>query len=201
MRLITTAAVVFAMVGTAAMGQNQSTTVQTRPGSPRALNPAGVASDYVIGAGDVLQISVWQEPQFGEVVEVRPDGKISLPLVSDVAIAGLTPAQAEERLTGKLLEFVKRPRVSVVVTEVHSKVVYVIGEVVRPGPYPLVGEINVQQLIARAGGTTPHAKKKQVYVLRAGSSKRFPVNYNKLLQGKAAQENLDLMPGDTVVVP
>jgi polysaccharide export outer membrane protein len=188
------------MVAAAAMGQNQPAAVQTRPAVPLALNPR-VQPNYVIGAGDVVQISVWQEPQFGEVVEVRPDGKISLPLVSDVAIAGLTPAQAEERLTDKLLGFVKRPRVTVVVTEVHSKFVYVIGEVMRPGPYPLVGEINVQQLIARAGGTTPNAKKKQVYVLRSGNSKKFPVNYNKVLQGKAAEQNLDLMPGDTVVVP
>ncbi|HEY4051021.1 MAG TPA: polysaccharide biosynthesis/export family protein [Acidobacteriaceae bacterium] len=201
MRTVTTAALVFAIVNTTAIGQNQLATVETKPPVQGTLNPTGVEPDYVIGAGDVLQISVWQEPQFGETVEVRPDGKISLPLISDVAIAGLTPIQAEGRLTDKLQGFVKRPRVSVVVTEVHSKVVYVIGQVERPGPYSLVGAINVQQLIARAGGTTRRAKKKQVYVLRSGNSNKLPVNYNKVLQGKATKQNLDLIAGDTVVVP
>ena len=160
-----------------------------------------VAPDFVIGAGDILQISVWQEPQFGETVEVRPDGKISLPLVSDVSVAGLTPAAAQVRLTDKLQNFVKHPRVSVIVAEVHSRVVYVIGEVQRPGPYPMVSSVNVQQLIAQAGGPTRRAKKKHVYVLHPGNSKKIPVNYSKVLQGKDAKQNVELAPGDTVVVP
>jgi polysaccharide biosynthesis/export protein len=164
-------------------------------------NPVEVAPDYVIGAGDVLKISVWQEPQFGETVEVRPDGRISLPLVSDVAVAGLTPVQAQRKLTDRLEQFVKRPRVTVVVSEVHSKVVYVIGEVGRPGSYPLTGEINVEQVIALAGGATSKAKKKHVYVLRSGLSNKLPVNYQKVLEGKNVDQNLVLMPGDTVVVP
>jgi polysaccharide biosynthesis/export protein len=201
MRIATAVAVALAVGSTAAIGQSGPVAAEPITGISAASNPAGVEPNYVIGAGDILQISVWQEPQFGETVEVRPDGKISLPLVSDVTLAGLTPTQAQVRLTNKLQEFVKHPRVSVVVAEVRSRVVYVIGEVERPGPYPLIGAINVEQLIARAGGTTDRAKKKDVYVLRAGISTKFPVNYQKVLQGRAPNQNLDLMPGDTVVVP
>ena len=163
--------------------------------------PLSVASNFIIGPGDVLQISVWQEPQFGETVEVRPDGKISLPLVSDVKVAGLTPAGAQQKMAEKLQDFVKHPLVTVVVTQVHSRMVYVIGEVERPGPYPMVGPINVEQLIARAGGPTPQAKQKQVYILHEGVSQKIPVNYKKVMQGKAPEQNVELMPGDTVVVP
>jgi polysaccharide export outer membrane protein len=160
-----------------------------------------VASNFVIGPGDILQISVWQEPQFGETVEVRPDGKISLPLVSDVKVAGLTPATAQQKIAEKLQDFVKHPLVTVVVTQVHSRMVYVIGEVERPGPYPMVSPINVEQLIARAGGPTSQAKQKQVYILHEGVSQKIPVNYKKIMQGKAPEQNVELMPGDTVVVP
>jgi polysaccharide export outer membrane protein len=175
--------------------------------SPNAPEPtvshlgAEVAPNFVIGAGDILQISVWQEPEFGETVEVRPDGKISLPLVSDVQVSGLTPVAAQEQLTAKLQDFVKHPRVSVIVAEVHSQVVYVIGQVERPGSYPMVSNVNVQQLIAGAGGVTRHAKKKHVYILHQGNSKKVPVNYSKVLKGKAQRQNVELAAGDTVVVP
>lgn len=162
---------------------------------------AGVSPDFIIGSGDILQISVWQEPQFSERVEVRPDGKISLPLIFDIDVAGLTPSAAQERLTAKLENFVKHPRVSVVVTEVHSRVVYVIGQVERPGPYPMISDLNVEQLIARAGGVTRHAKKKHVYVLHQGESRKVSVNYGKVLNGKNQRQNVSLIPGDTVVVP
>lgn len=160
-----------------------------------------VASDYVIGPGDVLQISVWQEPQFSESVVVRPDGKISLPLVPDVPLTGLTPHEAEETLSQKLLGLVKHPRVSVIVQEIHSRLVYITGEVQHPGAYPMISSMNVIQLIAHAGGPTEFAKKKAVYVLHPDSRARTRVDYQKVLQGQHLDENVQLIPGDTVVVP
>ncbi|MGC2398237.1 MAG: polysaccharide biosynthesis/export family protein [Acidobacteriaceae bacterium] len=167
--------------------------------SPRT--PVLLASDYVIGPGDVLQISVWQEPQFAESLVVRPDGKISMPLVPDISLIGLTPHEAEETLAQKLLALVKHPRVSVIVQEIHSRLVYITGEVQHPGAYPMIGSINVIQLIAHAGGPTEFAKKKAVYVLHPDNREKTRVDYQKVLQGQHLEENVQLIPGDTVVVP
>jgi polysaccharide export outer membrane protein len=166
------------------------------------LRVAGVPnSSYKIGVGDVLHISVWEEPQFTEAAVVRPDGMISIPLVSEVTVAGLTPESAEKMLTARLEKYVHKPRVTVVVQEIHSRMVYITGEVQRPGAYPLIDTMNVVQLISRSGGLTDFAKSKQVYVLRAGSGTRIKVDYRKLLKGQSPEQNLELVPGDTVVVP
>ena len=122
-------------------------------------------------------------------------------LVTEVDVAGLTPEAAQQTLTERLLKFVHKPRVTVTVQEIHSRMVYITGEVQRPGAYPLVDVMNVVQLVARAGGLTDFAKQKQVYVLRAGNSARVNVNYEKVLKGQAPQQNVELVPGDTVVVP
>jgi polysaccharide export outer membrane protein len=169
--------------------------LQVRPATP-------VGPDYRIGPGDVLRVSVWEEPQFTtNAIVVRPDGKISIPLVSDVAVAGMTPESAGKLLTDELTRFVKHPRVTLIVEEIHSQIVYVTGEVQHPGAYPMVGPMNVVQLISRAGGTTEFAKKKDVYVLHPDSSPRTKVNYQQVLEGKRLEENIGLVPGDTVVVP
>ncbi len=166
------------------------------------LNVAGAGgSSYRIGVGDVLHISVFEEPQFTEAAVVRPDGMISIPLVSEVSVAGMTPESAETMLTSRLEKFVHKPRVTVVVQEIHSRMVYITGEVQRPGAYPLVDNMNVVQLVSRSGGLTDFAKSKQVYVLRAGSGTRVKVDYRKLLKGQSPEQNLELVPGDTVVVP
>jgi polysaccharide export outer membrane protein len=166
-----------------------------------AKAPAVVPSTYKIGVGDVLHITVWEEPQLTETAVVRPDGKVSMPLVTEVDVAGLTPEGAQEVLTDRLNKFVHKPRVTVTVQEIHSRMVYITGEVQRPGAYPLMDAINVVQLVARSGGLTDFAKQKQVYVLRAGNSARVNVNYEKVLKGQAPQQNVELAPGDTVVVP
>ncbi|HEX3436993.1 MAG TPA: polysaccharide biosynthesis/export family protein [Pseudacidobacterium sp.] len=160
-----------------------------------------VPETYKIGVGDVLHITVWQEPQLTETAVVRPDGMVSMPLVTEVDVAGLTPEAAQEMLTERLVKFVHKPRVTVTVQEIHSRTVYITGEVQRPGAYPLMDAMNVVQLVARAGGLTDFAKQKQVYVLRAGNSARVNVNYAKVLKGQAPQQNVELAPGDTVVVP
>jgi polysaccharide export outer membrane protein len=160
-----------------------------------------VPTTYKIGVGDVLHISVWEEPQFTETAVVRPDGMVSIPLVSEVAVAGLTPESAEKTLTQRLEKFVHKPRVTVIVQEIHSRMVYITGEVQRPGAYPLMDSMNVMQLVARSGGLTEIAKKNELYVLRGRSGGRVKVDYRKVLKGQALEQNVELAPGDTVVVP
>ena len=169
--------------------------------APDTKMPVTRGTSYKIGVGDVLHISVWEEPQFTEAAVVRPDGMISIPLVSEVVVAGLTPELAETMLTARLEKFVHKPRVTVIVQEIHSRMVYITGEVQRPGAYPLIDTMNVVQLVSRSGGLTDFAKSKQVYVLRAGKGARVKVDYRKLLKGQAPEQNVELAPGDTVVVP
>ncbi|HYK34831.1 polysaccharide biosynthesis/export family protein [Alloacidobacterium sp.] len=166
-----------------------------------AKTPEVVPTTYKIGVGDVLHITVWEEPQLTETAVVRPDGKVSMPLVTEVDVAGLTPEAAQQVLTDRLVKFVHKPRVTVTVQEIHSRMVYITGEVQRPGAYPLMDSMNVVQLVARAGGLTDFAKQKKVYVLRGSTSARVNVNYEKVLKGQAPQQNVELAPGDTVVVP
>jgi polysaccharide export outer membrane protein len=189
--------VLFSLEQTGAIAQapDGKPNLQERPATP-------VGPDYRIGPGDVLRVSVWEEPQLTtNAIVVRPDGKISIPLVSDLTVAGMTPEAAEKLLTGELVKFVKHPRVTIIVEEIHSRVVYVTGEVQHPGAYPMIGPMNVVQLISRAGGTTEFAKKKEVYVLHQDSGPRTKVNYQLVLEGKHLEENIGLEPGDTVVVP
>lgn len=163
---------------------------------------ASSSKPYVIGIGDVVHVDVFNNAQLAARSVVRPDGKISLPLLSDVAIAGMTPKSAEQLLDQKFEAFIKHPVVTVSVVEVHSRVVYITGEVLRPGAYALGETLNVVQLVSRAGGTTAYAKKKQLYVLRAGQGgTRIKVDYKKVLQGQHVEENVQLYSGDTVVVP
>ncbi len=166
----------------------------------RAVNPHGPAA-YVIGIGDLIRVDVFGESQFDGSAVIRPDGKVSLPLVSDVVVAGLTPVAAEQLLASRLSKFVQYPKVTITVIEIHSRVVYITGEVFRPGAYTLNDSINVVQLVSRAGGPTGNARKKRVYVLRGGSGERVNVDYRKVLLGQHVEENVSLNPGDTVVVP
>jgi polysaccharide export outer membrane protein len=166
-----------------------------------AKTPPVSTSAYRIGVGDVLHIAVWEEPQLTETAVVRPDGKISMLLVSELNVAGMTPEAAQQALTEQLSKFVHKPRVTVTVQEIHSRMVFITGEVQRPGAYPMMGTMNLVQLVARSGGLTDFAKQKKVYVLRAANSTRVNVNYEKVLKGQAPEQNVKLAPGDTVVVP
>jgi polysaccharide biosynthesis/export protein len=169
--------------------------------APNSGAAAETDSAYKIGVGDVLHITVWEEPQFTEVATVRPDGVISLPLVSDVAVVGMTTQAAEAALTARLAKFVHKPRVTVTVQDIRSRMVYITGEVQRPGAYPLVGTMDLVQLVSRSGGLTDFAKKKRMYVLRKGESNKINIDYRKVLNGQTPEQNLELAPGDTVVVP
>jgi polysaccharide export outer membrane protein len=157
----------------------------------------------VIGADDVLDISVWKEPDVSRVVPVRPDGKISLPLVSDVQAAGLTPSELAATLTERFKKYLNDPQVTVIVSQINSRRVYVVGEVTHPGAFPLLPDMTVLQALADAGGFTPFANTKKIHIVRTvdGKQNEFPFEYKAVLDGSKSSENIKLMPGDEVVVP
>jgi polysaccharide export outer membrane protein len=168
----------------------------TRP--PISIAPP----EYVIGADDTVHIAVWKEPDFTATLPVRPDGKISLPLLNDVQAAGLTPMQLAALLTDKLKKYVADPRVTVVVTQMNSQRIYVLGEVLHTGTMPLLPRMTVLQALATAG-FTPFANTKNIYVLRpsAGKQQKIPFNYKQVVKGEGMAQNITLKPGDTIVVP
>jgi polysaccharide biosynthesis/export protein len=162
-----------------------------------------VSSGYIVGDSDVLHVNVWKEAEVTQTVVVRTDGNISLPLINEVKVSGLTPLQIQELVAEKLKSFLNNPQVTVTVTEIHSKRAFITGEVVRPGTYSLNAETTVLQLIAQAGGFTPFAKKDNIVVLRTGDGQqmRLKFKYKEVVQGKKTEQNIALHPGDTVVVP
>jgi len=163
---------------------------------------AGTTSDYVIGADDTLHISVWKEPDLSETLPVRPDGKISMPLLNDVTAAGLTPLQLKDSITEKLKKYIADPRVTVVVTAMNSRRVFVTGEVVHSGPMPLLPHMTMLQALAQAG-FTQFANLKSIYLLRTenGKQEKLPFNYKEVVKGNHPEQNIVLKPGDTLVVP
>jgi polysaccharide export outer membrane protein len=172
--------------------------------SADVVKPAeSVPSGYIVGDSDVLHVNVWKEAEVTQTVVVRTDGNISLPLINEVKVSGLTPLQIQELVAEKLKSFLNNPQVTVTVTEIHSKRAFITGEVVRPGTYSLNAETTVLQLIAQAGGFTPFAKKDNIVVLRTGDGQqmRLKFKYKEVVQGKKTEQNIALHPGDTVVVP
>jgi len=163
---------------------------------------AEAAPDYVIGADDVLRISVWKEPDLSEILPVRPDGKISMPLLNDIQAAGLTPLQLRDSITEKLKKFVTDPRVTVVVTAMNSQRVFVTGEVTHSGPITLLPHMTMLQVLGQAG-LTQFANVKGIYLLRneSGRQVKLPFNYKEVVKGNHPEQNIALKPGDTVVVP
>ena len=165
--------------------------------------PATTDPAYVIGPQDVLDVNVWKEPEMTRVVPVRPDGKITLPLINDVQAAGSTPQQLASAVTDKLRKFMTEPQVTVIVTQINSQRVFVIGEVLRPGAFSLVPGTTVLQALANAGGFTTFANVKKIHVMRLVNGKQIelPFNYREVLKGDNSEQNIKLEPGDTVVVP
>jgi polysaccharide export outer membrane protein len=159
---------------------------------------------YAIGIGDVLEISVWKNPDLSVTVPVRPDGRISLPLLGDIQAAGLTPLALKQSLTDGYKQYVTAPGVSVVLKEINSRKVYVTGEVAHPGAYDLRPRTKLLQIVALAGGLTPYAKGR-VIVLRDGNDgkeeRRFEIKLSTIVSGRHPEDNIVLLPGDTLVVP
>ena len=159
-------------------------------------------AEYVIGTQDELDISVWKEPDLSRKVPVRPDGKISLPLLNDVQAAGLTPTQLAASITEMLRKYVTQPQVTVIVTAMNSQRIFVLGEVNKPGPIRLISGMTIIQAIATAGSFTQFANERKIYVLRdeGGKQNRYPFNYKAAVRGDTSQ-NIILKPGDTIIVP
>lgn len=175
------------------------------PGEPTQPLAASPITDptYIIGPQDTLSVNVWKEPELSENVQVRPDGKVSIPLLDDVQAAGLTAMKLSGDITAGLKKYVTAPRVTVLVTGINSRRFYVLGEVVHAGAFTLLPDMNVLQAISDAGGLTPFANGKKIYVLRneSGRQIKYPFNYNKVVKGQNSQDNFSLVSGDTVVVP
>ena len=175
--------------------------------NPRVAAPTAVSvtddPDYEIGPGDMLNISVWKEAELSGTVPVRPDGKVSLPLLSDVQAAGTTPSKLAATITERLRQYLTDPRVTVIVTAANSKRVYLIGEVVRPGAIPMLPNMTMLQALSTSGGFSPFANIKKMYVLRMENGKqvKIPVNYKAAISGQAPDQNIALKSGDTIVVP
>jgi polysaccharide biosynthesis/export protein len=175
----------------------------SKPAQPAAQSVGAPDSSYKIGPQDVLRIDVWKEGEISRAVPVRPDGKISLPLLNDVQAAGLTAMELANNITEGLKKFITSPQVTVSVTEINSRRVYVTGEVTRPGAFPLLPNMTVLQAVTSGGGFTQFARTKNIYVLRneGGKQTKYPFNYNDVVKGKRPEENITLQPGDTIVVP
>lgn len=187
-----------------------STLADTAPGAPAASPvtsvPSGtpIPSDYVIGPGDVLQISVWKNDTLSRVVPVRPDGKISMPLLHDIQAAGLTPMQLHDKIANALGEFMPNPEVAVTVVDVKSYRVSVLGEVQKPGVLQLKADTSVLEAIALAGGFRDFASPGKIIILRkdgTGTTHKIPFNYNRVVKDNRSQDNVTLKSGDVVVVP
>lgn len=194
-----------APAGAQQAASDQRPAVQVPAGDTDAATHQAATQDpnYIIGAQDVLDISVWKEPEVSRVVPVRPDGKISLPLLNDVQAAGLTPSQLAAQITVSLKKYVTSPQVTVIVTTINSQRIYIIGEVTRPGAFPMLPGMNVLQGLSSAGGFTQFAKTKGIYVLRmeGGKQQKYSVNYKDVVSGKHPEQDIVLKAGDTIVVP
>ena len=167
------------------------------------MSPMGVPGErYTVGVADVLRVSVWKNPDLSQTVTIGPDGFASLPLLGDVHMAGITTNDLAAQLTSRLSAYVVNPQVTVSVMEIRSRQVYVVGQVARPGGYPLIAPMSILQMLAQAGGLDTFASRKQIYVLRTshGKAVKIPFNYSDVIRGKGNQ-NVALEPGDTVVVP
>lgn len=160
-------------------------------------------AEYLIGTEDVLQINVWKETDISGSVPVRPDGKISLPLLNDVQAAGLTPLQLASQIRDRLKQFLTEPQVTVTVTAMNSRRAYVMGQVTRQGAVPLISNLTVLQALSAAGGLVQFANGKKIYILRTegGKQQRLPFNYDAVIKGRNPEQNIDLKPGDTIIVP
>jgi polysaccharide export outer membrane protein len=179
----------------------QSTT-QVGNLSTNATAPLTLPKDYVIGIEDVLNVVFWRDKDLSAEVVVRPDGKISLPMLNDVSAAGMTAEQLAAEVQKAAAKFIRDPGATVIVKEVRSRKVYVVGEVSKPGTFMLAADMNVLQAIAAAGGFVEGANRSNVVVVRNenGEERRYKFNYDDVVRGKNVKQNIRLVPGDTILV-
>ena len=189
----------------AAFAQQNLSAENTLPGLDELLaRGESESEDYVIGIGDILAVNVWEEPAVSvEAISVRSDGKISIPLVKEVFASGLTPLQLEDILTQKLRQYINNPVVTVIVMEVRSQRIFIVGNVGASGMLPLEPGLTVMKAIGLAGGVTEFARRKKIFVLRevGGEQQKIPFDYPAVLSGKNPELDFELEPGDTIFVP
>ena len=197
------AAVAACLLGIGTIADAQALVSQLAPATAPA--PAGVAlpPGYVIGTEDVLSIVFWRDKELSADVVVRPDGKISLPLLNDLPAAGYTPDQLRSQIEQAAKKYIDDPNATVIVKAVNSRKVHIIGNVGKAGTYPLAGDMTVLQCIALAGGLQEYADAKSIKIMRKedGQDRTFKFNYKDVVKGKNLQQNIALKPGDTIIVP
>jgi polysaccharide export outer membrane protein len=182
--------------------QSTPTTAAAAVAAPRAGDPV-VPPGYLIGTDDMLSIMFWKDRDMSTDVQVRPDGRIALPLLNEVQAAGLTPDQLRQQIMEESKKYIEDANITVVVRQINSRKVFITGEVNRPGPYPLTSATTVMQLIATAGGLREFANSKKIVIMRKENGKPISLafNYKDVVSGKNLTQNIELKPGDTVVVP
>jgi polysaccharide export outer membrane protein len=188
----------FALIAAAPLAAGQQ---QAPPPAAAGVTPP---ADYVIGPEDVLIVQFWRDDQISGEAMVRPDGKITLRLLNDIQASGLTPDQLRAVLLKEADRYLEDPSVTVIVKQINSRKVMVMGEVGKTGPLPLNGPMTVLQAIGMAGGLTEYAKKNEIAVIRSEQGKpprRIPFDYQAIAQGRKLEQNIFLMPNDTVLVP
>jgi polysaccharide biosynthesis/export protein len=181
----------------------ESQEYQDLSGVPAVSQIQANDAEYKIGAQDVLRIDVWKEDQLTRTVPVRPDGKVTLPLLNDVQAAGLTPMHLAGVISEGLKKYINNPQVTVTISEVNSRRIYVTGEVTRAGAFPMQPSMTVLQALSGTGGFTQFARTKKIYILRVQDGKQIKLsfNYNEVVGGKKPEQNIFLQPGDVIVVP
>ena len=190
--------------GQAASDANPTSSAGTQAPTSNADTTKPHDSTFLIGNDDVLAINVWKEPDISRSIPVRSDGKISLPLVGEVQAAGITPLKLEQEIAARLKNYIAEPEVTVIVQQVNSQKFNILGQVNRPGSYPLATSPTVLDAIAVAGGFRDFAKQRAIYVLRQnpdGTQSRMPFNYKDVVKGHNPAQNVKLQPRDTIVVP
>ncbi len=175
-------------------------TTDTPPSRVANIHP----DNYVIGIGDILDINVWKEGELSKAVAVRPDGMITLPLIGEIKATGLTPVQLQDQIAGLLQKVMSEPQVTVIVTQVNSLTFNIMGQVIKPGYYPINRPITILDAVAMCGGFRDFAKQKKIYVLRTapdGKQEKIKFNYKEVIKGKNMAQNIKLQAHDTLVVP
>jgi len=183
-----------------------ATATSVPPAPASVVTPAAAAvvpSNYTIGPDDILSVVFWRDKEMSADVVVRPDGRVTLPLVSDVMAAGLTPEQLRDRIREEAAKYVEDPNVTVVVKQINSRKVFISGMVGRPGAYALSGAITVLQMLTMAGGVNEFADDSKIIIMRSENGKQRALKFNlkDVKKGKNLQQNIELKPGDTIVVP
>jgi polysaccharide biosynthesis/export protein len=182
---------------------SKSQTTDPKASNGNSAAPSLAEPEYKIGPQDVVQIDVWKEPEITRTIPVRPDGKVSLPLLNDVQAAGLTAMQLAGVIREGLTKFLTNPQVTVTVTTINSRRVFLTGEVSRTGALPLLPNMTVLQALSASGGFTPFARMKDIYILRMenGRQTKYPFHYKDVVKGKRPEENIFLQANDVIVVP